>query len=105
MSLYDYKESQQLMRGDPGFYALVMAAMRKADSDNAEKLQRAFPATWEELQERYNSPGGELESDRDETVLDLLYEPNADDDATAVKDDDAGRVIDLMAELKKALGE
>jgi hypothetical protein len=40
-----------------------MAAMRKADSDNLELLKAAFPAVWEELQQRYNAPGGMIEGD------------------------------------------
>ena len=35
-----------------------MAAMRRADSDNLEKLIEAFPKQWEELQVRYNAPAG-----------------------------------------------
>ena len=60
MSLYDYRESQGI-HGQ--FYALIMAAMRKADSDNLELLKAAFPAVWEELQQRYNAPGGMIEGD------------------------------------------
>ena len=65
MSLYDYRASQQLAIGDPPFYALIMAAMRKADSGNMVKLQWAFPDTYVELQERYDSPGGVLRSERE----------------------------------------
>lgn len=43
---------------DAGFYAVIMAAMRMADTDNLHKLQKAFPAAWDELQYRYNAPGG-----------------------------------------------
>lgn len=48
---------------DQPFYALIMAAMRKADSYNAEKLRYVFPEVWVELQERYNAPGGFLRED------------------------------------------
>ena len=58
MSLYDYRASQRLGVGDPPFYALIMAAMRKADSDNTALLRSVFPDTWKELQARYNAPGG-----------------------------------------------
>jgi len=65
MSLHDYKVSLELERSGVPFYALVMAAMRRADTDNLRKLQRAFPEAWDELQKRYDSPGGMLWSERD----------------------------------------
>jgi hypothetical protein len=58
--LYEYKESREITLKDYSFYALVMALMRKADSDNLEKLQEAWPDVWEELHARYNAPGGIL---------------------------------------------
>jgi len=45
------------------FYALLMAAMREADSMNIKKLKAAFPDTWTELKARYNAPGGRLEGE------------------------------------------
>jgi len=63
VSLYDYKASLEIGKGQPPFYALVMAAMRQADTFNLELLADAFPATLEELRERYNAPGGVLGSD------------------------------------------
>jgi hypothetical protein len=47
-----------LLKGDPPFYALIMAAMRKADTTNSDLLKRAFPEVWDELEERYWTPGG-----------------------------------------------
>jgi hypothetical protein len=64
MSHYDYIASKEIGAADPPFYALIMAAMRKADTPNAEKLSRMWPETWDELQARYNAPGGLLDSDR-----------------------------------------
>ena len=64
MSLYDYRKSQELSAEDPPFYALIMAAMRQADSVNADMLAEAFPMTRRELQARYNAPGGVLPGDR-----------------------------------------
>ena len=64
MSKYDYDMSRQLVRDEPPFYALVMAAMRAADSENIERLRSAFPDVYEELVSRYNAPGGVLASDR-----------------------------------------
>ncbi len=64
MSYYDYRMSEQLAAKDTPFYALIMAAMRRADSMNENKLKAMFPDTWKELQERYNAPGGQLDGDQ-----------------------------------------
>ncbi len=45
------------------FYSVIQTAMRLADTDNLEKLKSAFPDEWEDLQSRYNAPGGRLEID------------------------------------------
>lgn len=45
------------------FYALVMLAMRRADSDNMAALEQAFPEIARDLRDRYNAPAGMLESD------------------------------------------
>ena len=42
------------------FYALVMAAARRADTTNLAKLRRAWPEVVAELETRYNAPGGLL---------------------------------------------
>ena len=63
MSKFDYLASKKISLDDPPFYAIIMAAMRRADSSNLAKLQRAYPEVWEELQARYNAPGGVLEGD------------------------------------------
>lgn len=63
MSQHEYEVSKYISLNDPPFYALIMAAMRQADTDNQIKLQQAFPDTWQELIDRYNAPGGVLESD------------------------------------------
>lgn len=54
---FEYRQSIQIEAEGYGFYALIMAAMRQADSDNLVKLQDAFPYVWEELQRWYNTPG------------------------------------------------
>lgn len=59
MSYYDYEISRKLA-AEWSFYGLLMAAMRAADSINAELLRGAFPKVWDELQDRYNAPGGRL---------------------------------------------
>lgn len=66
MSHLNYEQSKQLATEDYPFYALIMAAMRRADTHNLEKLKNAFPSTWNELKGRYNAPGGVLPSDNDE---------------------------------------
>lgn len=58
MSLYDYRASQRIEVADYSFYALIMAAMRQADTHNSAKLERAFPEIRAELVARYNAPGG-----------------------------------------------
>ena len=63
MSYHEYRTSQEIEARDFPFYALIMAAMRKADTDNLFRLQRAFPETWRELLMRYHEPGGRLEGD------------------------------------------
>lgn len=54
MSLYDYKASLQITAAHYPFYALIMAAMRQADTDNSEKLEQAFPEVRAELLTWYN---------------------------------------------------
>ncbi len=63
MSLYAYAISRDLVKYE--FYALLMAAMRNADTRNAALLKKAFPDTWEELLARYKAPGGRLEGEED----------------------------------------
>lgn len=64
MSKYDYELSKQISQADPPFYALIMAAMRKADTANVAKLRAQWPDTWDELQARYMAPGGLLPAER-----------------------------------------
>lgn len=65
MSLYNYHESRQLGKDDPGFYSLIMAAVRKADDVNTAKIKAAWPEVYAELRARYNAPDGILRSDCD----------------------------------------
>ncbi len=43
-------------KGD--FYAVIMAAMKMADTDNSAKLKATWPSVFEELRCRYNAPCG-----------------------------------------------
>lgn len=63
MSLHSYQVSVELGAQDPPFSALIMAAMRKADTTNAALLRSAFPNIWRELDARYWAPGGLLPSE------------------------------------------
>lgn len=66
MSMEDYQASRQLYHKlHYPFYGLIMAAMRRADSLNLEKLVAAFPDVWEELDARYNAKGGYLPGEYD----------------------------------------
>ena len=64
MSLYDYEASKRITAEGWSFYAIIMAAMRHADSTNTELLKFAWPHVYAELRERYNAPGGLLETDQ-----------------------------------------
>lgn len=61
MSLYSYRVSKEITTDD--FEALIMAAMRRADSANIVALRAAFPSIYAELDARYNAPGGLLEGE------------------------------------------
>jgi len=63
MSGYDYEVSRDLARSDLPFAALIMTAMRQADTRNLALLQEAFPELWRELDDRYHAPGGLLEGE------------------------------------------
>jgi hypothetical protein len=60
MSRFDYEVSKVITQHDYPFYALLMAAMRQADTGNMALLEQAFPETATELRARYNAPGGVL---------------------------------------------
>jgi hypothetical protein len=63
MSLHDYQISKLLHEFDPSFAALIMAALRKADTSNALLLRGAWPDICAEMQARYDAPGGVLDGD------------------------------------------
>lgn len=63
MSLHSYHLSKKILNSDPPFYALIMAAMRKADTDNLARLKAEWPEVYAELKARYNAPMGLLPED------------------------------------------
>lgn len=63
MSLYDYWAAEKIIAADPPFYALIMAAVHKADTLNMARLREAFPEVYAEFVARYNAPGGRLPED------------------------------------------
>lgn len=65
MSLYDYRVSADIVRSDPPFDALIMAAIRKADDRNGALLRLAFPEVCDEFTARYNAPGAIIPGDRE----------------------------------------
>jgi hypothetical protein len=67
MSLHSYRVSLELAGQDLPFSALIMAAMRKADTENQIILKYAYPEIWTELEARYNAPGGALDDERRES--------------------------------------
>ena len=51
---YAYQKARELEKEDVPFYALILAAMRKADGDNTYKLRSQWPEVWQYLAHRYN---------------------------------------------------
>lgn len=84
MSLFDYQASRVIAAEDYPFYALVMAAMRQADTHNTRVLAAAFPEVAEELAQRYNAPGGILPTERCPDCGHAWTEHDADDPAIEV---------------------
>ena len=64
MSLYDYRKAIEISLDDPPFYALIMAAMLKADTQNSARLRALWPEVWDECDARYHSAGGYLPEER-----------------------------------------
>lgn len=62
-TVHDYEYARRLVAQDPPFWALVIAAMRRADTNNERALREAFPQVWEELDRRYHAPMALLEGE------------------------------------------
>ena len=69
MSLHEYQTSKEISMQDWPFYALIMAAMRQADSENISRLRVAFPWVWDELQSRYWAPNGCITPEEVESTI------------------------------------
>lgn len=65
MSLHSYRVSKDLSAEDPPFDALIFAALRKADTQNAAKIRTSWPDLFKEFKQRYNAPGGYLDHEID----------------------------------------
>lgn len=63
VSLWDYRASNVIAAEGWSFDAVIMAAYRRADSNNAVLLRTAWPHLCAELDARYNAPGGLLEGE------------------------------------------
>jgi hypothetical protein len=62
-----YREYRDFQQGEPrSFYAILMMAMDRADTQNLAKLKAAFPEVYEEMRARYLAPGGILPGDGNE---------------------------------------
>jgi hypothetical protein len=61
VSLHEWRVAQTVRRAP--FYALIMAALLNADSDNAERLRECWPVVCDEAQRRYDAPGGLFEGE------------------------------------------
>lgn len=62
-NMYDYQLSLEISTHGFPFYALLAALIRKADSDNLERIRRERPTFTDEFIKRYNAPGGKLEGE------------------------------------------
>jgi hypothetical protein len=97
MSLFDYKLSREIAhtgsdRPDPPFYAIVMAAMRRADTQNLGQLKAAFPETYQEFEQRraanFGLLAGEFCDRCNVRAIDTKHECRAEDLAAAQSDED-----------------
>ena len=63
MSLHSFYVAKRLHAEDVGFDALIMAALWRADSDNASRLREAWPDLCAEMRRRYVAPGGAIDGE------------------------------------------
>lgn len=91
MGIVEYNISRQLDRIDTPFESLVMAAMRKADTANLERLREAFPELEAELRARYDAPLGLLDGERS---LDGKHRRERDE----IIDNETGQTVRMVQE-------
>ena len=96
MTLYDYEQSKALAQADVPFYALIMAAMRGADSLNAAKLKACWPDVWDEFEARYWAPGGQLPADAEEHVVIEVLTPRSLEDIIAGHEAELRRAAEAL---------
>ena len=53
---YEYVQSLKIAAKGYGFYGLVAATMRQADTENLALLRTAFPGVWESLMQWRDKP-------------------------------------------------
>jgi hypothetical protein len=70
---FAYEESRHPTHGT-GFYPLLMAALRVADTENYARIRMVFPDVVAELEARYNAPGGVLTAEQ-EAEIEALRRP------------------------------
>jgi hypothetical protein len=63
MSHFDYEQSLKAVGEGLTFRALIMAAMRRGNTEAVKKLRWAFPQMWTELQARSKTKDGKLEGE------------------------------------------
>lgn len=64
MGYHDFIMALTLYAKDLSFQSLIMAAMLQAEEEETkQKLIKAFPELWQELQDRTKAPGGKLPTD------------------------------------------
>jgi hypothetical protein len=71
---FSYNESKGLHRG-VGFFPLLMAALRVADSGNFERIRVMFPDVVRELEARRAAPGGVLTVEQ-EAEIEAMHRPD-----------------------------
>lgn len=74
---YDASRDVYSYARQAGFYGMLMAALRGADSENYERIRAVFPDVVAELEARYNAPGGVLDA-VEETRIERITRPPVD---------------------------
>ena len=76
LNLIDYLVGRELYYADLPFTALIVAAISKADDENARKLRAAWPEICETTQKRYWAPAAVLDTEVPHTAekIDELLE-------------------------------